>query len=49
MQISSKQRAISPVVAQIVLAAAVLTIGEFVWHFAFSYSSTTSDDYIEEN
>ena len=42
------RRGLSPVVSEIILAAAVLTIGSAVWYFALGYCSVTADIYIDE-
>lgn len=42
------RRGLSPVVSEIILAAAVLTIGSAVWYFALGYCSVTADSYIDE-
>jgi len=43
-----KRKGLAPVVSEIVLAAAVLTIGGGIWYFSLSYCAVTADSYIDE-
>jgi hypothetical protein len=42
----STRRGISPVISQIILAAAVLTVGGAAWYFALGHCEVTTNDYI---
>ena len=42
------RRGISPVISEIMLTAAVLTVGGGVWYYSISYCTVTTDSYIDE-
>ena len=42
------RKGLSPVISQIILAAAVLTIGGAAWYFALGHCNVTTDTYITE-
>ncbi|MFC1802518.1 hypothetical protein ACFL0D_00965 [Thermoproteota archaeon] len=48
MYLKKRKRGLSPVISQVILAAAVLTIGGGVWYFSLGYCSITADGYIDE-
>ena len=46
-RIKRENRGISPVIASLILAAVVLTIGGVVWAFSQSAMTVAADDYVE--
>jgi len=43
-----KRKALSPVISQVILAAAVLTVGGGAWYFSMGYCTITAESYIFE-
>lgn len=48
MSIKTKRRGLSPVIATIILTAAVITLGAVAWAYAKNAGSLMANDYIEE-
>jgi hypothetical protein len=48
LKVLNSRKGISPVISEIILAAAVLTVGSAVWYFSLGYCSITSDYYISD-
>lgn len=42
------RKGISPVISEVMLAAAVLTIGGGIWYYSLSFCSVTADNYIDD-
>jgi len=45
---SSKRRALSPVIATVILAGVVLTIGGAIWSYSLGAASITADVYVSD-